>query len=426
MFHNNDYKIAIIGLGYVGLPLALAFAEKFKVVGYDISKQRISDLQNGIDITNEATSEDIENTTCLFTNNLSEISSANVYIIGVPTPIDSEFRPNLKPLIEASSSIGSIIKKNDLVIFESTVYPGTTEEICVPVIENTSKLIFNKDFFVGYSPERINPGDKTNTIKNIPKVVSGSNKKITDTVTWLYSEVLDSTIHAATNIKTAEMSKIIENTQRDMNIAVMNEFSRICSTLKINIYDVLDAAKTKWNFIPFLPGLVGGHCIGVDPYYLIEKSTTSGYLPELLSRGRQLNEAMPDYIFDTILYKANKIGLAIKNSKVLILGYTFKPNCPDTRNTKIEYIAKNFIKWDANVSIFDPWIIESEQKKIENDINVTFHNKKEKDKNYDIVVHAVAHSEFSKYDLNKVKNKFGARLVFDLHNTILDAETIYN
>jgi UDP-N-acetyl-D-glucosamine/UDP-N-acetyl-D-galactosamine dehydrogenase len=423
VYENNDYKIALIGLGYVGLPLALAFSEKFKVTGYDISHKRIHDLQNGIDVTNETTAKDIENTTCLFSNKLSDISSANVYIIGVPTPIDSEFRPNLKPLIDASSSIGSIIKKNDLVIFESTVYPGTTEEICIPVIENASKLIFNKDFFVGYSPERINPGDKVNTLKNIPKVVSGSNNKTKNIVAWLYSEILESEIHAAPNIRTAEMSKIIENTQRDMNIAVMNEFSRICSTLKINIYDVLEAAKTKWNFLPFMPGLVGGHCIGVDPYYLIEKSTTSGYLPELLSRGRQLNEAMPDYIFDVILFKANKISLPIKNSKVLILGYTFKPDCPDIRNTKIEYIANNFIKWGANVSINDPWVTESDQKQIEKKINIVFNNEEE---DYDIVVHAVAHSEFTRYSLNKIKDKFGARLVFDLHNTIIDAETIYN
>lgn len=354
----KNKKIAVIGLGYVGLPLARLFSTKYKTIGFDINKTRVDKLNSGVDETlevdNDLLSKAISSKMLVLSNNKEDIRDCNVYVVAVPTPVNEKMQPDLTPLIKVSEMLGTIIDEGDIVIYESTTYPGCTEEVCVPCIEKTSGMKFNKDFFVGYSPERINPGDKEHTVEKIKKVTSGCNEEIAQIVDDLYNSVLVNGTFKATSIKVAEASKIIENTQRDCNIAFFNELSRICDVLGISTNDVIEAASTKWNFNVLQPGLVGGHCIGVDPYYLIEKSRSCGYNPEFISRARDLNESMGKYVADKFIKKLIMSDKRIKNGKFLILGFTFKENCPDIRNTKVINIYNELKQYTNNIVVCDP------------------------------------------------------------------------
>ena len=402
-------KIAILGLGYVGLPLARLFATKHAVVGYDINTNRISELMSGVDSTLEVNNETLQsvlvnektNSNGLYcTNKLDNIKDCNYYIITVPTPVDKNNRPILTPLLKASETVGAVLKKGDIVIYESTVYPGATEEDCVPVLEKFSGLKFNKDFFVGYSPERINPGDKEHTVEKILKVTSGSTPEIGIKVDTLYKSVIIAGTHLAPTIKVAEASKVIENSQRDINIAFVNELAKIFNILDINTHDVLEAAGTKWNFLPFKPGLVGGHCIGVDPYYLAQKAQENGYHPEIILAGRRLNDGMGDYVASEIVKCMIKKNITVNRSKVLFLGVTFKENCPDVRNTKVVDLVKALEDYGANISIYDPWADEEEvMKEYALKSSKSLPNEK-----FDAIILTVAHNQFLKLDLNKLKN----------------------
>lgn len=354
----KDYKIGIIGLGYVGLPLSIAFAEKYQVVGYDINTERVSGLKNQFDKTKEIETAQFETIIPIqFSTDLKDLSDCNIYIVTVPTPIDKDKQPDLTFLINASNSVGSILKKGDIVIYESTVYPGCTEEECVPILESSSGLKFNQDFYVGYSPERINPGDKTRPIQSIVKVTSGSTSEIATIIDDLYKSIITAGTYLAPSIKVAEASKAIENAQRDINISFMNELALIFDKLDIDIDEVLNAAKTKWNFLPFKPGLVGGHCIGVDPHYLAYKAMQVGYTPKVILSGREVNEQMGVWIAEKIIaLLAKKFNGDIKGKKVLILGFAFKENCTDTRNTKVIDVYKTLVQAGLKVSIFDPWV----------------------------------------------------------------------
>ena len=354
---QNIKKIAVIGLGYVGLPLAVQFGAKRATIGFDILAARINDLRMGLDRTLECSSEELENARHLtFTSCVDELQTAQIFIVTVPTPVDRANRPDMKPLIEASQTIGKVLKIGDIVIYESTVYPGATEEVCVPVLEQFSGLNFNKDFFCGYSPERINPGDKDHRIATIKKVTSGSNPDIAEEIDQLYKEIIIAGTHKASSIKVAEAAKVIENTQRDLNIALMNELSLIFNKLGIDTEEVLQAAETKWNFLPFRPGLVGGHCIGVDPYYLTYKAQEMGYHPEVILAGRRINDGMARHVaIETIKLMLNK-GQSVCGSKVLVLGLAFKENCPDVRNTKVVEIIRAFEEFKIQVDVYDPWI----------------------------------------------------------------------
>lgn len=354
----KDYQIGVIGLGYVGLPLSIAFAEKYHVVGYDINDERISQLKNGIDKTKEIDLAQFDtNISIQFTTDLKDLTDCNIYIVTVPTPIDKDKQPDLSFLINASKSVGSILKKGDIVIYESTVYPGCTEEECVPVLEETSGLVFNKDFFVGYSPERINPGDKTRPIQSIVKVTSGSTPEIASTIDNLYKSIITAGTYLAPSIKVAEASKAIENAQRDVNISFMNELALIFDKLDIDIDEVLEAAKTKWNFLPFKPGLVGGHCIGVDPHYLAYKAMQVGYIPKVILSGREVNEQMGVWMAEKIITQlAKQFNGDIKGRKVLIMGFAFKENCADTRNTKVIDVYNTLVQAGLEVSVYDPWV----------------------------------------------------------------------
>ena len=361
---KKNLKVAIIGLGYVGLPLAKAFSKKRYIIGFDIKKERIEQLKLGIDKTLELTKKEIKSAKKLFlTSNIKYLNSANCYIVTVPTPINKSRKPDLKPLLKATQMIAKVLKKNDIVIYESTVFPGCTEEKCVPILEKYSKLKFNKDFYCGYSPERNNPGDKKNKVNNIKKVTSGSNKRTAIIIDKLYSEIIKAGTYKAPSIKIAEAAKVIENTQRDLNIAFMNELSVLFYKLNINLNDVLRAAETKWNFLPFRPGLVGGHCIGIDPYYLIHKSRMSGYNPKIISTARNLNNTMDDHVTTKFLEKMKSKFIKIKNSKILVMGLTFKENCPDLRNSGIENVIKNLRKQKCKLELYDPWVSKSEVKK---------------------------------------------------------------
>jgi len=388
----QNYKIAVVGLGYVGLPLALAFADKFPVVGFDINERRVLELQNGNDFSKEIERDAFTtNYPVLFTHNLAEILSCNVYIITVPTPVNQNKQPDLSFLLSASQSIGSVLKKGDIVIYESTVYPGCTEEECVPVLEKTSGLLFNKDFFVGYSPERINPGDKSRPIQSIIKVTSGSTPTIAEEIDKLYKSVITAGTYLAPSIKVAEAAKAIENAQRDVNISFMNELALIFDKLDIDINEVLEAAKTKWNFLPFRPGLVGGHCIGVDPHYLTYKAMQVGYTPKVILSGREVNDQMGIWMGEKIIAKlALKFKGEIKGKKVLILGFAFKENCADTRNTKVIDVYTTLKKAGIDVSVYDPWV-NPEQVKSEYGISLINSNNGE----YDYVFKAVNHSIFN-------------------------------
>ena len=407
-------KLAIIGLGYVGLPLALEFSKKRSLVGFDINKKRISELKLGIDKNLELKKKDLINKKrIIFTNNQKFLKSANCYIITVPTPIDQFKKPDLKPLMTATKIVGKVIKKKDLIIYESTVYPGCIEEKCVPVLEKYSNLNFNNDFFCGYSPERINPGDKKHTISNIKKITSGSTPKIADIVNNLYNEIISVGTFKATSIKVAEAAKVIENTQRDLNIALINELSILFHKMNIDTQSVLDAAKTKWNFLPFEPGLVGGHCIGVDPYYLTYKAKAVGHNPKIILAGRKLNDGMGNFIVTQLFLKMKEKKIKIKESKILVMGLTFKENCADIRNTGVKSIIEGLKKRKCKVDIHDPWVFSSNTKKIFDQKLIQLNTCK----NYDAIIIAVAHNKFKTMGINKIL-KFGKKncVIFDLKN----------
>lgn len=354
----KSYKIGIIGLGYVGFPLACLFAKKYPTVGYDPYQERVARLSEGVDVTNEISTEVIQarlSTHLRCTVNPNELRDCNVYIVAVPTPIDLYQQPDLTALREASSTVGSLLKQGDIVIYESTVYPGVTEEVCVPILEQTARLTFNRDFYVGYSPERINPGDKQHTVENICKITSGSTPEIAREIDTLYNSVLTGGTYLASSIKVAEAAKVIENAQRDVNIAFMNEIAKIFNILDIDTNAVIDAASSKWNFLPFRPGLVGGHCIGVDPYYLIQKAKLHGVSPRLMMEARKTNDSMGGYIAYQIINQLCLRGLPVKDSRVLLLGFTFKENCPDTRNTKVVDIYRTLQHFTDNITVYDPF-----------------------------------------------------------------------
>ncbi|MEJ5961957.1 nucleotide sugar dehydrogenase [Pedobacter immunditicola] len=402
---NN--KIAIIGLGYVGLPLAVEFAKKYKVFGFDTSHQRINNLKEGFDHTNEIESnvlktiitDDCTTLTGLFcTNDVALLKNCNIFIVTVPTPVDKNNRPNLQPLLSASKMIGEILKKGDIIIYESTVYPGVTEDECVPVLERHSGLKFNVDFFAGYSPERINPGDKHHTVANILKITAGSTPESSQVIDDLYSSIIIAGTYKASSIKVAEAAKVIENAQRDINIAFVNELAMIFNKLGINTQEVLDAAGTKWNFIKFQPGLVGGHCIGVDPYYLAQKAQEAGYHPEIILAGRRVNDGMGSYIADELVKRMVSIG-NINNIEVLILGFTFKENCPDVRNTKVIDIVRRMEEYNIKVTIHDPW---ADPVQVKNEYGVICQNGETKERKYDAIVLAVAHQKFKDLDISSM------------------------
>ncbi len=398
---NKKIKLAIIGLGYVGLPLALEFAKKRSVIGFDIDEERIKELNSGLDRNFEFSKEELKNSKKIkLTFIEDELRGANCYIVTAPTPIDKFKKPNLKPLLMASKIVGNFLSNKDLVIYESTVYPGCVEEECVPILEKSSGLKFNQDFFCGYSPERINPGDKEHTIANIKKITSGSTPEITDLVDDLYNEIITAGTHKVSNIKVAEAAKVIENTQRDLNIALINELSIIFGKMNIDTEAVLDAARSKWNFLPFKPGLVGGHCIGVDPYYLTHKAQSIGYKPKIILAGREINDKMGIHVASEFIKKMKEKKLHIKGSRILIMGLTFKENCADIRNSGIESSIKELKKFDCNLDLYDPWTNEEEIKKTYN-IYPTIKLVKN---TYDGILIAVAHDKFKNMGIKFISN----------------------
>jgi len=417
----NNKKIALIGLGYVGLPLAVEFGKKCTVVGFDINQPRINDLKNGVDSTLETTYEELKGAVHLsYTTNLVDIKDCEIFIITVPTPIDKHKRPDLTPLEKSSEAVGSILKKGDIVIYESTVYPGATEEVCVPILEEQSGLTFNKDFYCGYSPERINPGDKEHRVTTIKKVTAGSTPEIATEVDELYQEIIIAGTHKASSIKVAEAAKVIENTQRDVNIALINELALIFNKLGIDTESVLEAAGTKWNFLPFRPGLVGGHCIGVDPYYLTHKALEVGYNPEMILAGRRLNDSMGSYVADQVSKLMTKKRIHVVDANVLIMGLTFKENCPDIRNTRVVDLVEEFEYFNCNVDVYDPWVDKDEViheygfKPIDQPV----------EGKYDAILLAVAHDEFKELSLEQIK-AFGKdnHVLYDI-KYLLDANEV--
>lgn len=400
---NNTPTIGIIGLGYVGLPLAVEFGQHFKTIGFDINQARIAELLHGHDSTLETSDDELASATHLtYSLDPNDLAHCNVYIITVPTPIDIHKRPDLLPLRKSSETVGKLISPNDIVIYESTVYPGTTEEVCVPILEEMSQLTFNKNFFVGYSPERINPGDKTHRLSTILKVTSGSTTETADYVDELYQTIITAGTHKATSIKVAEAAKVIENTQRDINIALINELALIFNKLEIDTEAVLEAAGTKWNFLPFRPGLVGGHCIGVDPYYLTHKAQEIGYHPDMILAGRRLNDGMGTYVASQVIQIMLKNKQHIVDAKILMLGLTFKENCPDIRNTRITDIKDELDSYHVHISIYDPWASKEEAAR---ELNVELIDKPEKGV-YDAIIIGVAHDEFKEMGIEEIR-KFG-------------------
>jgi UDP-N-acetyl-D-glucosamine/UDP-N-acetyl-D-galactosamine dehydrogenase len=405
----KSYKISMIGLGYVGLPLAVEFAKHYPVIGFDINQHRIDSINNGHDDTLEVDDDNLQSVLTssvptekglYLTSKLDEISSCNVYIVTVPTPVDKNNRPDLTPLVKASESIGKVIKKGDIVIYESTVYPGCTEDDCVPVIEKASGMKMNVDFYAGYSPERINPGDKEHTVTTIHKITSGSTPEIAEEVDQLYKKVIKAGTHKAPSIKVAETAKVIENSQRDINIAFVNELARICSHMGLDTRAVLDAAGTKWNFLKFSPGLVGGHCIGVDPYYMAQKAQEVGYHPEIILAGRRMNDGMGAWIASQVVKLMIRKEVIVKNARVLVLGITFKENCPDIRNTKVVDVVKELEQFGCQVDIFDPWANAAEVKHEYGRDIVSKYNLDD----YGAIVLAVAHNEFKKLDFTNLND----------------------
>ncbi len=398
----NDIKICVIGLGYVGLPLARLFSTRYKTIGFDMNPNRVDALMSGhdstLEVSDDALQEAINSHGFLCTTDIEQIRQCNFYIVAVPTPVDENNRPDLRPLWGASKTVGSVISKGDIVVYESTVYPGVTEEECIPVIERESGLRYNEDFFAGYSPERINPGDKLHTVEKIKKVTSGSTPEVADLVDQVYNSVLVNGTHKAPSIKVAEASKIIENSQRDVNIAFMNELAKIFNAMGIDTHDVIEAASSKWNFIKLSPGLVGGHCISVDPYYLIQKAQVYGVLPRVMSNARRLNDGMGAYVAEQTIKAMNKKGLMVKDADILILGFTFKENCPDIRNTKIIDIYHTLEEYTSNIDIYDPWANRDDVKKV---YGVEITNQLPA-KKYDAVILAVAHSKFENIDFSTI------------------------
>lgn len=416
-----SHKIGVVGLGYVGLPLALAFSKKFNVIGFDVSEKRITELNRGIDSTQEANSDDLtDNKNIEFTSNKESLSECSFIIITVPTPVTPEKIPDLTYLIDASSMIGEIMKHGSTVIYESTVYPGVTEDVCVPILSNKSNLKFNEDFFVGYSPERINPGDNTHKINDIVKVTSGSNKKTAKIVDQLYNSIIDAGTHLASSIKVAEAAKVIENTQRDVNIALINELSKIFNIMEIDTEEVLSAASTKWNFMPFWPGLVGGHCIGVDPYYLTYRSENLGYSPEIILAGRKLNDGMGIYVAHQLIEAMNNESICSKRATILVMGLTFKENCPDIRNTKVTDLILALQQNGCSVDTFDPWVSSHTAKETFG----TNHLSKLKKDHYDAIILAVSHDDFKKLGSERIR-KFGRdkHILYDLKYLFPKEET---
>jgi len=414
----DNIKIAVIGLGYVGLPLARLFSTKYETVGFDRNQFRVDALMAGHDATMEVSDALLqeafhEGFRC--TTDLSEIKSCNVYIVAVPTPVDVNNRPDLTPLVDASTTVGQVISRGDVVVYESTVYPGVTEEECLPIVERVSGLRFNKDFFAGYSPERINPGDKEHTVEKIKKVTSGSTPEVADFVDRLYGSVLVNGTHKASSIRVAEASKIIENSQRDVNIAFMNELAKIFNAMGIDTNDVIEAASSKWNFIKMKPGLVGGHCISVDPYYLIQKAQVYGVLPRVMSSARRLNDGMGDYVANQTIKCMNKKGVVVKDASILILGFTFKENCPDIRNTKIVDIYHTFKEYTDKITIYDPWV-DAVAAKHEYGVAVDDDKAVLSKGHYDAVVLAVSHKEFSSIDVRSLLKPSG--VVYDVKGVL--------
>ena len=413
------HDICIIGLGYVGLPLAIEFAKKHSTIGFDVDSDRISQLKRTIDLTGEIKSSELKKSLALFTSKKEEIRSCNTYIVTVPTPINNSKQPDLTALKKASETIGEVIKNKDIVIFESTVYPGCTIEVCIPIIEKKSSLKLNRDFFCGYSPERINPGDKEKTLTKITKIISGSNDEAKKIVHNLYASIItEADIYPVKTIQVAEAAKVIENAQRDLNIAFINELSMIFEKMNLNTYEVLEAAQTKWNFMPFKPGLVGGHCIGVDPYYLTYKSNLLGYSPEVILSGRKLNDSMGEYIAQRVLKKMISNSIIVEESKILVLGFTFKENCPDIRNTKVVDIVKEFRDYKAHVDIYDPWVNKNEVI-IEHNLKI---NSKIPKLQYDAIILAVAHDLFLDIDISKLS--YDKTVVFDVKSFLPEKDNL--
>ena len=418
----KDIKIAVIGLGYVGLPLARLFSTRYKTVGFDMNQNRVKALMQGHDTTLEVSDEllqdAINNHGFRCTTDLEEIRGCNFYVVAVPTPVDENNRPDLKPLWGASETVGKVISKGDVVVYESTVYPGVTEEECLPVVERVSGLKFNVDFFAGYSPERINPGDKTHTVEKIKKVTSGSTPEIADLVDGVYNSVLVNGTHKAPSIRVAEASKIIENSQRDVNIAFMNELAKIFNAMGIDTHDVIEAASSKWNFIKLSPGLVGGHCISVDPYYLIQKAQVYGVLPRIMSNARRLNDGMGAYVANQAIKCMNKKGILVKDSKILILGITFKENCPDIRNTKIVDVYTTLEEYTTNITVYDPW---ADPAVVNREYKIGIINELPKGEKYDVVILGVAHKQFLSLDIKNLVKENG--VIYDVKG-ILPREII--
>lgn len=418
----HNIKICVIGLGYVGLPLARLFSTKFETIGFDMNQSRVDALNAGHDATLEVSDEllqdAIKNHGFRCTSDLNEIKDFNFYVVAVPTPVDENNRPDLKCLLSASETVGKVISKNDIVVYESTVYPGVTEEECLPVVERVSGLKFNLDFFAGYSPERINPGDKEHTVEKIKKVTSGSTPEIADIVDEVYNTVLVNGTHKAPSIKVAEASKIIENSQRDVNIAFMNELAKIFNAMGIDTHDVIEAAASKWNFIKMSPGLVGGHCISVDPYYLIQKAQVYGVLPRVMSSARRLNDGMGEYVAHQVIKLMNKKGVLVKDSKILLLGITFKENCPDIRNTKIVDIYSTLSEYTSNITVYDPW---AEAAEVRREYGIEIVNELNASERYDAVILGVAHKEFLSLDIKSLLNE--KAVVYDVKG-VLDRDVV--
>ncbi len=417
-FMSAEYKICVIGLGYVGLPLARLFSTKYKTIGFDMNQTRVNELNGGHDETKEVPDELLQSAIrngfqC--TTNVEEVKDCNVYIVAVPTPVDDNNRPDLKPLLGASETVGKVIRRGDIVIYESTVYPGVTEEECLPVVERVSGLKFNVDFFAGYSPERINPGDKEHTVEKIRKVTSGSTPEVADIVDCLYNSVLTNGTHKAPSIRVAEASKIIENSQRDVNIAFMNELAKIFNAMGIDTHDVIEAASSKWNFIKLSPGLVGGHCISVDPYYLIQKAQVYGVLPRVMFAARRLNDGMGAYVANQVIKCMNKKGVRVKDSRILILGITFKENCPDTRNTKVVDIYHTLTEYTRDITVYDPWA-NPEVVEHEYDVRVIKDKNEIEGRQYDAVILAVAHEEFLSLGIEKLTRDNG--VIYDVKGVL--------
>ena len=419
-----DYKrekIAIIGLGYVGLPLAVAFSKEREVLAFDIDLERINSLCNGVDETLEVETDDLkDNVSLVFSNDEEDLGGCGIFIITVPTPINDLNKPDLRPLVTASAMVGKYLKNNSLVIYESTVYPGVTEEICVPVLEKESGLIFNSEFYCGYSPERINPGDKNKRLSNIIKIVSGSTREIADSVDELYSSIIEAGTHKVSSIKIAEAAKVIENTQRDLNIALINELSMLFNKLGLNTNEILEASETKWNFVPFRPGLVGGHCIGIDPYYLTYKAEEIGFNTELILAGRKINDEMANFVVEEVIKKLLDNSLSVKNSEFLILGFSFKENCRDIRNTKVNDIVKLLDSKNVKVSVYDPWI---DRKKARDLYNINFLETLPTSGTYSAVIIAVAHEDFKQLEISQLRGLLKKNgIVYDIKSIFPQSE----